>query len=130
MERRRAYDYHDRALPHLRALYQRMTQTEASIIAPGTAAPPIAIGIAVEEDPSDAIVTLRVTKFNDETRAAIDELKASGHVPEDAEVREVGELYAFSARDFVSPLCAAVACANEGGPRGTLGCFVVGGGAL
>jgi hypothetical protein len=120
MKKDRAYQYHDRTLQHLRGRKASLRAAASE----STVSPDVTIAVAVEEIDGEARVGLRVTSYDEATRAAVDELKSNGDIPEDVEVHEVGRLFGFSAADLVSPLQAGVSCANITGARGTLACFV------
>jgi hypothetical protein len=124
MKRDEAYDTHDRALEYLR------TRSTADLTLEGAQEPEdVRIAIAVEElGNGETRVVLRVQTDNEATWRAIDEMRASGVVPRDAEVEYIGMMKGLGAQDAVSPVQPGVSCAPEIGPSGTIACFARRGG--
>jgi len=119
-----AHLYHDRALAYLHG-------HSHGIRAGATRALPIEevhIAIAIEGDGDERRIALRVKTLDRATLRTIKMMRALGHVPSDAIVEEIGELVGHGAQDAVTPIQPGVSCANEHGPRGTLGCFLNSGG--
>jgi len=117
-----AHRYHDRALAYLHG-------TRHGVRA-ATAARPVSredeahIAIAIEGDGDERRIVLRVKALDNATLRTIKVMRELGHVPSDVRVEEVGLLSGHGAQDAVSPIRPGVACANEHGPSGTLGCFL------
>lgn len=122
MQRDVAYATHDRALEYLRTRHAATgrTMAEESAKQPED----VRVAIAVEElGKGETRVVLRVQTDNDATWRAIDEMRAEGVVPEDAEVEYIGPMRGLGPQDAVSPVQPGVSCAPNIGPAGTIGCF-------
>lgn len=125
MQRDDAYATHDRALEYLRARHapedfalESMKEVED-----------IRIAIAVEElGGGETRVMLRVQTNNAATWRAVEEMRAAGVVPKDAEVEYIGPMKGLGPQDAVSPVQPGVSCAPDIGPSGTIGCFARRGG--
>jgi hypothetical protein len=131
MRRDEAYRYHDRGLAYLHGTRHAVRAMSAKAAATGIekaedVEPHIAI--AVEGDDDDRRIVLRVRTLDEPTLATIAVMRALEHIPDDAPIEEIGQLFGLGAQDAVSPIQPGVACANELGPRGTIGCLVRSGG--
>jgi hypothetical protein len=131
MERSEVYELYARSLAYLRTIPETTIlsgENESAAPSPSRKSRPkplVEIAVAIEESGDEARMSLRVPVYDAVTRHAVEEMKASGVVPEDAQVQEVGHLIGFGPTDLVSPLQPGVSCANQDGPPGTLGCFVI-----
>lgn len=135
-----AYTYYGSALGYLRTRRQArgpVTPRPPAEAAEGELPPPPpvsqaeavaaaedTVAVGVEEWSDEARIGVRVERLDGPTQAAIERMRAAGAIPDDAEVLEVGRLFAFGASDRVTPLQAGVACAHFVGSPGTLGCIL------
>jgi hypothetical protein len=132
MRRDEAFAYHDRGLAYLHGTRHafRIASAQARVFGVKVVDDDEShIAIAVVGDDDDRKLALRVRRLDESTMAIIAVMRSLGHIPDDTPVEEVGALFGLSAQDAVSPVQPGVACANELGPRGTIGCLVRSGGA-
>src|SRR5258706_5053909 len=122
MKHDEARRYHDRALAYLHG--SRHGFRAANPVHTALKDEEAHIAIAIEGNGDTRRMALRVRKLDKETLQTIKMMRSLGHLPTDITVEEIGELVGHGAQDAVTPIQPGVACANQLGPRGTLGCFL------
>ena len=120
-----AFRYHDRALAYLHGRRHPFHAASAKGAIAAGATDDTSIAIAIEGDDDERRIALRVRSADEATLATIAVMRSLGHIPEDAPIEEVGRIFGLSAAGGpCSPIQPGIACANRGGPAGTLGCLV------